>query len=353
MSEMTFLSRVLPGFDAVTRRAVVPGRREVLEILDALGIELGGAVSGPPFFFIEFITDSPDGIDVRAGFPVQPGTPGSERIPRMEVLETLCPAAEAPDSRSALYRSAASRGLISDEFTMDSYPLWHEGDRDTVAVRFVVHSWPGLLRDSLEKELGAAKMESFSSILGEPDSAWGLEERFDWTARVLTVLSRELTEAQLYRVVSSCAHIFPSRMLDRLRAVFDAAIEGGASELDAVDAVRAFMKESRGGWGEPPARTGTLLVSSKAPRDPAALEAASTREGRMRAACFCPVIREMLDRGMPESFCFCGAGWVRQQWEAVLRRPVRVRVLESLLRGDDRCTFSLDLAEGVMPGERP
>jgi hypothetical protein len=350
MSDGTESSRMLPGFRAVTRRAVVPGRREVLELLDGLESELGEAVSGPAFFFTDFITDSSEGIEVRAGFPVRPDTPGCVSIQGMEVLEIVCPAAEAAGARSALYGAAESSGLISDEYTMDSYPNWLEGDRDTVAVRFIVHSWHRLLWRSLERELGAVGAEKLRHALGEPAPSWGLEERFAWTQRTLTELSRELTEPQMYRVVSSCAHIFPSRILERLRTVFEEAVDGGATEIEAVDAVRVFMSGAQGGWGEPPERRGTLLVASKHPRDPAAFRAATTREERGKACCFCPVVRNMLGRGMPDSFCLCGAGWFRQQWEAILRRPVRVRVVESLLSGDDRCTVSLDLAERVLQG---
>jgi predicted hydrocarbon binding protein len=50
---------------------------------------------------------------------------------------------------------------------------------------------------------------------------------------------------------------------------------------------------------------------------------------------------------MPVTYCLCGAGWYRQQWEAATGKPVRVGVARSLLKGDDRCTFSVRLADDI------
>lgn len=88
---------------------------------------------------------------------------------------------------------------------------------------------------------------------------------------------------------------------------------------------------------------GRTLYSSKKPRDPAKFEAATSKAEKARAYCFCPIIRNHLDGGMPTTFCYCGAGWYRQQWEGAVGKPVRIEIVESLLQGDDRCTFAIHL----------
>jgi hypothetical protein len=90
-----------------------------------------------------------------------------------------------------------------------------------------------------------------------------------------------------------------------------------------------------------------VIISSKAPRDPKAFAAARDDAERRRAYCFCPLVRDNLDRGMPPSFCYCGAGWYRQQWEGALGAPVRIEIVESVLRGDARCTFAIHLPEDM------
>ncbi len=114
--------------------------------------------------------------------------------------------------------------------------------------------------------------------------------------------------------------------------------------LDAVDAVLEFM-DGDPGWDERPRRQGRVIYSSKKPRDPKAYASAKGDAERRKAACFCPLVRNHLDGGMPLTFCYGGAGWYRQQWEGAVGKPVRIEIVESLLKGDDRCTFAVYLPD--------
>ena len=46
---------------------------------------------------------------------------------------------------------------------------------------------------------------------------------------------------------------------------------------------------------------------------------------------------------LSDTHCFCGSGWYDQLWEGILGRPVDVEVLQSILKGDDCCTFAIHL----------
>jgi len=51
---------------------------------------------------------------------------------------------------------------------------------------------------------------------------------------------------------------------------------------------------------------------------------------------------------MPLTYCYCGAGWFRQQWETATGRPVAmVEVVRSALKGDLVCEFATHLAEDL------
>jgi predicted hydrocarbon binding protein len=52
-----------------------------------------------------------------------------------------------------------------------------------------------------------------------------------------------------------------------------------------------------------------------------------------------------MGQGMPTTFCYCGAGWYRQQWEGAMGRPVTVEIVKSVLRGDDACQFAIYLPQ--------
>jgi predicted hydrocarbon binding protein len=51
---------------------------------------------------------------------------------------------------------------------------------------------------------------------------------------------------------------------------------------------------------------------------------------------------------LSDTHCFCGSGWYDQLWEGILGKPVEIEVLQSILKGDDCCTFAITLPPGVL-----
>ncbi|MFH0778323.1 MAG: hypothetical protein V2A71_06790, partial [Candidatus Eisenbacteria bacterium] len=172
-------------------------------------------------------------------------------------------------------------------------------------------------------------------------------ERFRWVKQAVQKLEGRASEFQKYDAVSGCAHVFPDSQVMKFKAVFEHARANTKDGLRAVDAVIDFMGQSSGG-GEKPVRTGAVLRCSKKPRDPVAYEKAKDDLERGRAYCFCPIIRRFLDGGMPHSFCYCGSGWYRRQWEGAIGKPLkRIEIVKSLLKGDDVCEFAIHLPDDV------
>jgi len=66
--------------------------------------------------------------------------------------------------------------------------------------------------------------------------------------------------------------------------------------------------------------------------------------------CHCPWAREAVKSGerVAPIFCNCSAGFHKKPWEAALAQRIQVDVLESVLRGDERCRFAIHL-----PTEKP
>ena len=67
---------------------------------------------------------------------------------------------------------------------------------------------------------------------------------------------------------------------------------------------------------------------------------------RRHLYCHCPWARESIlsEAGpVPSEFCRCSAGFHRKPWEAIFGDGVSCAVLESVLAGDDRCRFRIDL----------
>jgi hypothetical protein len=151
---------------------------------------------------------------------------------------------------------------------------------------------------------------------------------------------------QKYDIISSCAHVFPRAQIDKLKTIFNQAIQAGNTGLQAVDAVLDFMEQDPG-WGERPRRDGRIIYSAKKPRDPEGYANATNPLEKQKAYCFCPLLRDHMDHGMPLAFCNCGAGWYRQQWEGATGKLVRIEIVKSVSKGDDVCEFAIHLAQDL------
>ena len=325
------------------------GREEVPALLQALRQGFPPeSVAGPGFCLIQFVSSVQEGFLAEVGFPVHRPVEGSEvrtwTLPPLEVLSLVHrgPLDRLQESYRKLYGPASERGLVSDEFSREVYLDWDDPEDVTIEVQFVVHDWTGLLGRNLDRVLGeqpaGVVMQGSDALTVEST----LDERFCWVKGAMERLEGLADDEQKYKVLSSCAHVFPAGQVDKLRVVYEEARAGTADALAAVDAVITFMEEDPG-WIESARREGHVLYSSKRPaRARAYAEAKDDRERRM-ASCYCPLVRRHLEEGMPLTFCYCGAGWFRQQWEGAIGRPVRVEIVRSLLQGDDHCEFAIHL----------
>jgi hypothetical protein len=256
------------------------------------------------------------------------------------------------ESYGALYGAAAAEGLISDEFVREVYPDWERAEWDRVEVQFVLHPWSRLFAAHLDRVLGAEAGQRVMQGWEEPGVASTLDERFGWVKAMLGRLDGRASEDQTYDILSHCAHVFPKEQIDKLRGVYEDTLARTDDPLDAVDAVIAFMDEDPA-WGRAPHRKGSVVYTTKAPRNAEAYENAQSEAERRSAYCYCPIVRNRLEHGMPASFCYCGAGWFRQQWEGAIGRPVSISIEKSVLRGDDACQFAIRLPDdlGIGGGE--
>jgi predicted hydrocarbon binding protein len=54
--------------------------------------------------------------------------------------------------------------------------------------------------------------------------------------------------------------------------------------------------------------------------------------------CDCPVVDSSK---APAYYCDCSLGWQKETYETILGKPVEVSVVESVLRGSDKCVFKV------------
>jgi hypothetical protein len=336
---------------AAVIRLNVMSRAEIKEKLDGLSQAIPPElVSGPAFWIRYFVNSYTEGFDAEIGLPVtEPFASGeivSRYLPKKEVLSKTLTG--EMDQLGKIYQElfACQRefGLITDEFCVE---VLHSADpqEGPIEVLFVRHPWEELFKRNLTYVLG---LESRETIMGEGDQIFwdsSQADRFEWVKGCLDRLDLVADDLQRYEILSACSHVFPQSQAEKMREIYQQAVEEGAGLLEAVDQVVVFMKEDPG-WRPNIIREGSVLYNTKNPSNPEAYAKASTDLERKQAYCFCPLISEQIEDGMSDSFCYCSSGWERKQWEVALGQPLRIEVVKSLLKGDLECQFAIHLPEG-------
>jgi len=62
--------------------------------------------------------------------------------------------------------------------------------------------------------------------------------------------------------------------------------------------------------------------------------------GKKQESCFCPFVDNSIT---PKDFCLCSTGNMKETFETILGQPVDVKVEESILRGGERCSFTITM----------
>jgi len=169
------------------------------------------------------------------------------------------------------------------------------------------------------------------------------KRRADWVSGAMERLEASISDEETKRqIILACSHVFPKTRIKKLREVRE--------KTGSIDALFTYMHEDRSAHGlsyyEYPTRKGTTIYVTKIPFNPQGYVKAKDEETRRRTYCHCGWIKAATEPVSP-TFCICGAGWYKTLWEGILKKPVRVEVLRSLLRGDDHCEFSVHLPRGA------
>ena len=54
--------------------------------------------------------------------------------------------------------------------------------------------------------------------------------------------------------------------------------------------------------------------------------------------CVCPVVKD-IEGTLPDTYCNCSLGWMKETFETVVGEPVDVTLVESVVRGGQMCRF--------------
>jgi len=160
-------------------------------------------------------------------------------------------------------------------------------------------------------------------------------------------------------VMAGCACQHPKEGLQAVRKAYAETGDLAVAHRMLQEQFEAFLRASlelkeehvqevlSRGWGLAGILEGNRVLATKIPKSGqlvAYLEEAD-QQRRRQYYCHCPRVREALrtGEGLPMLYCYCGAGFYKGIWEEILQAPVEVRVLKSVLGGDDVCSIAVHL----------
>jgi len=132
-------------------------------------------------------------------------------------------------------------------------------------------------------------------------------------SKLVTVIENRVSEAErkemFHALGGECSATYRASLIDRYKGNLQGFLEEGRRNWMA----EATYDEAKG----------TIRIVDKGP------------------SCSCPMVKVGVT---PPSFCDCTLGWQEATYSAILGRPVKAELEESILRGGKRCVYRIRLA---------
>jgi len=215
------------------------------------------------------------------------------------------------------------------------------------------------LAEAAGEEIRRQVMAGCEGLSGRSSSA----EVIAWTRGAIERLESLVDREAASLVMTGCACEYPKEALQAARQAYTETGDLAVAHRMLREQFEALLRESLAlkeeyvrevvgrGWGLAGILEGNRILATKIPKSGqlvAYLEETDQQRKR-QYYCHCPRVRQALQtgEGLPGLYCYCGAGFYKGIWEEILQAPVEVRVLKSVLGGDEVCSIAVHLPVGV------
>ncbi|NPE09315.1 MAG: hypothetical protein GNW80_13600 [Asgard group archaeon] len=226
-----------------------------------------------------------------------------------------------------------------------------------------------VLSDKITKELGEEKKDEIFTEINLPPVGIPHHEKPLITKTIMDRMENCIDKTTREKIMISGLHQLPkdtlvnlrkkilkeinldnfleSQRVDFLRRLEQHKIEGTLFYSQPIDEkVLNYIRENP--ETEYGVRKGNKIIISKIPFQAKLYLNEEDEKLKRYYYCHCPWVREALKKGdieIPHSFCYCSAGWYKQKWDAIFDQSVKVDLMETVLKGDSRCTFAIHIPE--------
>ncbi|MCK4940576.1 hypothetical protein KAS45_00645 [candidate division WOR-3 bacterium] len=180
-----------------------------------------------------------------------------------------------------------------------------------------------------------------------------------WSKKAMEELDRFIDTEQRIEIMTRCACQYPKSELEEIRKKYEETRSVELAHEMLQQKFVSFLKDTLEldtdltndiidrGWGVAGRLEGNKIIATKIPKSGYLMEYMKETDPVKKRAiyCHCPRIRDALKTGVTISptYCYCGAGLYKGIWEEILQKPVKVDVLESVMKGDDVCKIAISL----------
>jgi len=218
--------------------------------------------------------------------------------------------------------------------------------------------WQEKMAYNLEKELGKSAAEKIMLGSDGIDGESKGDEVIFWTKKAMNKLDELASDLSKQKVMMACGCNYPEADLMKLKQVY-------AKNRDLSSVHQQLQKEFEQlldnlglttdqkkevvslGMGSAGVLKGNEIIATKIPKSSELLEYLNEQDSTKRREmyCHCDRVRDAVAKGVKisETYCYCGAGFYQSIWETILEQPVKVELVESILKGDEFCKYKITL----------
>lgn len=220
-------------------------------------------------------------------------------------------------------------------------------------------SWLSKLSSCVDRVAGEEIKKKVLQGSQRLSSVSSRDEIIGWTKEAMDRLDALLNEEKRIRIMTGCACRYPQSELQDLKGMYDKTRNVNLIHKMLQDKFVSFLRNSlrlndrlvqdviSRGWGLAGVKKGNTIVATKIPKSGNLVEYIGEKDLDKRRSlyCHCPRIRHAIGSKtqISSTYCYCGAGFYKGIWEYVLQQPVRVELVESVLKGDDVCRVTIHL----------
>lgn len=220
-------------------------------------------------------------------------------------------------------------------------------------------AWLAKFAESLERAAGEDTRQQVMAGSEALSAASNSEAVIAWTQQAVERMESLVDAETAHQVMTGCACQYSKRDLQAARQAYQATGDPAAAHGVLLEQFESFLRHSLGltgeqvaevldrGWGLAGTLDGDTILATKIPKSGHLADYLNETdpEKRRQSYCHCPRVRDILRTGgsLPITYCYCGAGFYKGIWEEIVQAPVEVKVLKSVLAGDEVCTIAVSL----------